>query len=342
MAISTLGLVDKCKRYLLRDSSRIDFDAIIQDALITACRDISALGGSIPLAWNREIYDEIFTRYSAEISAITADSPGVITADSQDPDLTSDHGFQTDDIVYLTRINGTNALHKLNDRFFRAVRIDATTLSLKTLYGTAVDTTNYETYSAGGVIYHAGVVLPTIEPSSGTASYNWKIRRLYDVQFDLNPAHPITEEEANAKMLHELGGRPCKWRYQQYSPAAFVGADLKHFLFWYGLVNQRFNVRISIEKMYPDIAVWDDATYPPHPGEIHDFIWHRALALLSTHSDYNKRRTASKDGVGDNTKIEIANAQFWISQAAVDEVKILDYSNKISGNQAYMSEGMSA
>ena len=335
--LSNLDLVKRCKRFILTDPNRTDVDDLIQDALITAFRDISNIGHE-PLAWNVEVYDEIFTRYYATISNITAADPGVITADSVDPDLTSDHGFQTGDIVYLDGVNGENTSHRLNNRLFRAVRIDATTLSLKTLNGQDdINTTDYEEYDTGGTIYHAGIVLPylSIEPTSG--DYQWNIKRVYGAQFDLCPSDPITDDAA--QKLSEPGGQPIRWRYQQYAYASYESPD--HILFWYPFPSQRFSVKVFIEKEYPDMSDWTDAHYPPCPGNIHEYIWHRALSSLAMHSE-KQRRTAGGDNAGDNTKIEILNAQYWIAKAGADELKIIDYNIKLSGGQAYASQGMSA
>lgn len=333
--ISNKGLLDKCKRFVLTDTNRTDKDKLIRDALITSNREIANIGAE-PLAWNREVYDEIFTRYYATASAITNASTGVITCDSVDPDLTSDHGFQTNDIVYIRGINGTE---RLNDRLFRAVRASATTMTLKTLDGqTAIDTTNYETYSSGGTIYHAGIVLPasTIEPSGGTASYEWDIKRVFDVQFDLQPGcNPITEEAAKEWLAP--GSRPVKWRYQQYAFASF--GTVEHLLFWYNFPSQKYNIRVSLEKAYPDLSSWTASVYPPAPAQIHDYIWHRALSNLATQSETARRM--AKDGA-DNTKMEIVNANYWIAKAAQEEVEIMEYSRMLSGGQPYMSQGMSA
>jgi len=220
-AITNKDLFKKAKRFIMLDTSRGDKDFLVKDALITSSREIAMLGGAKPIAWNREVYDELFTRYYATISAITNANPGVITADSVDPALTDDHGFQTNDVVYLAGVNGENRIHELNERVFRAVRLSATTLTLKTLDGqTDINTTNYETWDSGGTIYHAGIVLPksTIEPSTGTASYKWTIKRIYDVLFDLEPrCFPITEEAANVGGWMDAGSRPKRWRYQQYT-----------------------------------------------------------------------------------------------------------------------------
>uniref|UniRef100_A0A6M3IZ42 Putative tail protein n=1 Tax=viral metagenome TaxID=1070528 RepID=A0A6M3IZ42_9ZZZZ len=320
--------------------SRTDQDELIKIALITANREIANLG-ALPLAWNIEVYDEIFTRYHAVISAITAANPGVITADSVDPDLFSDHGFQTNDIVYLEGINGAEQAHKLNNRLFRAVRASSTTISLKSLNGnTAINTTDYPAYDSGGTIYHAGIVLPasTIEPSGASdddVNYEWDIKRVYDVQFDLYSADPVSEE--SAKKFMQSGGRPKKWRYQQYAYGTF--ATPEHLLFWYNFTSQRYNVTVHIEKQYPDLADWSDSVYPPCPDKIHDYIWHRALSNLAMDSQKHRRKT--KDA-GDNTKVEVLNAQYWMMIAAQDELDILEYSNKLSGKTPYMSKAMEA
>lgn len=339
-AITTKGLLQKCRRFILTDPSREGLDELIKDAIITSCREISDLS-SVPMAWNREIYDEIFTRYYAEISAITAANPGVITADSVDPDLSDDHGFQTNDIVFIDGVNGEYSRHRLNNRLFRAVRASATTITLKTLDGqTAINTTDYEAYDSGGKIYHAGIVLPhaSIEPGS-----SWTINRVFDVNFDCHPCHPISDNRAVEHGYDQPGSRPKRWRYQQYTYSTFTTTNIEHLLFWYPYVSQRYNVKVHIEKEYPDISTWNASTYPPHPIHIHDFIWHRALANISTYGDANRRRSAGKKGEeGDNTKIEVLNAQYWISKAAGDESKILDYSRKLEGNQSYISQGTGA
>lgn len=337
--LSNLDLLNRCKRFILTDPLRTDIDDLTKDSLISSYQEISCLGHE-PLAWNVETYDEIFTRYYATISDITAADPGVITADSVDPDLTSDHGFQTNDIVYLDGVNGENSLHKLNNRLFRAVRINATTLSLKTLNGQDdINTTDYAAYDTGGTIYHAGIVLPasTIEPTGGTADYEWDIKRVYDVQFDLCPAFPVTE--GIAQRMSEPGGQPERWRYQQYAYGSYATPD--HVIFWYPFPSQRHSVKVSIEKEYPPLSTWTSAIYPPCPENIHEYIWHRALSNLAMHSEKQRRRTGG-DNDGDNTKIEILNAKYWMSKALEEEVKIIDYHMKMSGSQAHLSQGMSA
>lgn len=341
-AITNLGLLNRCKRYILNDPTREDMDFLIQDALITADREIKALGRAVPLEWNKHVYDELFTRFHAEISDITQADPGVITADSLDPDLSSDHGFQDNDLVYIGGING---MERLNDRIYRVTRASATTITLQRLDNQDnIDTSGYEEYESGGVIYHAGLVLPasTIEPSGGTEDYEWTIGRVYDVTFDQYPTDPIDEETARKYKIEEPGGRPRKWRYQQQSYSSFSSSNIEHLLWWYKFPSQRYNVAVHIEKAYPDLATFDGDTYPPHPPEIHDFIWHRALGNLATHAEKARRRSAGRESgpPGDNTKIEIVHAEYWLSKMAADEAEILAYNARVAGQQAHSNSRM--
>lgn len=338
--ISNFDLIKKCKQFILSDLSSTVQDEIIKTALTTSFREINEIG-LMPLEWNKEIYDELFTRYYATISDMTNTNPGVITADSTDPNLSSDHGFQTNDIVYIESINGADDRSELNNRLFRAVRASTSTLTLKALNGnTAIDTTDYDTYDGGGVIYHAGIVLPasTIEPTGAEGlnpSYEWDIKRIFDVEFDGYSAMPISDE--SAKKYSQPGSRPCKWRYQRYAYGAF--ASNEHLLFWYNFPSIKYNVKIHIEKEYPNPSDWVKEAHLPCPSQIHEYVWHRALSKLAIDSEKHARKTSQG---GDNTKVEILNANYWIALAMSEEAKITEYSRKMSGNQSSMSEGMSA
>jgi len=85
-----------------------------------------------------------YTRYSSEwsISGITKASPGVVTT-------TEAHGLVTGDRIYLSQIVG---MTELNKQEYLVVYVSATTFSLKTLAGVAVDTSAYTTYSSGGKV----------------------------------------------------------------------------------------------------------------------------------------------------------------------------------------------
>lgn len=345
--MSNLALLNKCQDFILKDPTNQALDTLIKNALISAERDIrkvDQLGG--PLAWLRESYDELFTNYYATISAITQADPGVMTAASADSDVTG-HGYSTDDLVVL---NGVGDMERLNERLFRFVSASATTGSLKQLDGkNVINTTNYEEYASGGTIYHAGIKLPssTIEPSStdtdnnyeATADYRWKIGWIYNATFDLFPAYPMPEVSSfNNVGNWQSGGRPDKFRHVRYTFGNPGSASVEHFLIFNKLAAQRYNIRIFFEKDYPDLSTWTDAVYPPHPPEIHDYIWHRALAYLVGNSE--RMRRSGKDNM-DNTKMEILYSERWLSQMAVDEGKIIQLNRKMLGDGPH-SGGMSA
>lgn len=333
MSISNKALLEKCRRFILTDLSVELLDDLIKDALITSEREIRQIDIA-PLAWLTETYSELFTKPSATISAITAANPGVITADSSDDDVTG-HGFATGDIILIT---GVGDMERLNNRLFRVVYVAATTFSLEQLDGeNAINTTNYETYASGGTIYHAGILIPhtSIEPSGTVASYDWKIGSISGVTFDLSPSTPISDQAVQANPGYLLsGGRPSRHRYWKhiYSDPTTI----EHFLLFYGPAGQRYNIALTIEKEYPDLNVWTEAVYPPHPAEVHDAIWHRALWIMSTNAERSKRTT--REG-GQNTKAEILYAQMWQNKVVEDEIRIINLSRRLNGSDARSASG---
>jgi hypothetical protein len=75
------------------------------------------------------------------ITGATKADPCVISATS--------HGFVTGDEIYITGVVG---MTELNGRFFRVVYIGANSFSIVDLFGNAVDSTAFTTWSSGGTI----------------------------------------------------------------------------------------------------------------------------------------------------------------------------------------------
>lgn len=333
MRISTEELFFKCRRKILSDLSSEAMDDAVKDAIITADAEINELEGKEPLAWNRETYDELFTKYSAEISDVTQADPGVITCDSLDPDLSDDHGFASTDLGFIRGIDGTE---RLNDRVFRLSKLTDTTLKLLTMDGDdEINTTNYDEYSASGAIYHVGFILPkaSIQPTNQA----WTIRNVWGMEIDGNPVWPISETEVlnESKRWGQPGGRPTRFRYQKYTYGSFdSGSDenSEHLLFLYNYPSKRYVCKIYIEKQYPHISTWDTVTYSHHPPEIHNYIWQMALADLAIESQKAKRKSVGRgEAVGDNTRMEVLNANYYIAKKAVYEDKIIEHSRKLAG-----------
>lgn len=102
-------------------------------------------------SWTLTSY--VRTILAKTITAATKASPGVITATA--------HGFVSGDRVI---IRGMAGMTELNENTYLVVLIDANTFSLTTVGGSAIDTTAYGTYDAGGEV--AKIL---IAPSSRTA-----------------------------------------------------------------------------------------------------------------------------------------------------------------------------
>lgn len=326
-AISNLGLLDKAKAFIQSDPKDRTIDIIIRDALVSAELEIRNVDRPAPLAWLRETYDEMFTRCYSEISAITQANPGVITAESSDEDIEDNTGFSEDDLVLVDGIYG---MERLNHRIFRYCVVSDTTGSLKQLHDQIdINTTNYEEYVSGGYLYHVGIKIPasTIEPTGGTADYEWEIGGVFGVTFDLKPSNPLSQEASmgDDKYVSSGQGRPQWWRYERYAYGSFASPE--HFLHFLPPANQKYNIRIGIEKSYPSLSTWTNAIYPPHPPEVHDAIWHRALANLATNAEKQRRET--KERVA--TNIEVLYAQHWQMKKLEDEAMIQNLSRRMLG-----------
>lgn len=85
---------------------------------------------------------------SSDISAITQANPGVITTSAA-------HNLAADDLVYVSDVGG---MVELADGYYYVnTAPSTTTLTLKTLDGTVVDTTAYTAYTSGGTVEAAYV-----------------------------------------------------------------------------------------------------------------------------------------------------------------------------------------
>jgi hypothetical protein len=335
--ISNSALVEKCREFIVADPVLEGLDPAIKNALISSNREISNLGGYQPLAWLRQHYDELFTRTYAAISAITQANPGIFTAESLDTDISDNHGFQTGDIVWIQGIAG---MERLNNRLFLFTSVSDTTFSLTQLDGkNAINTTDYEEYSSGGYVYHAGIKLPasTIEPSTGAEAYRWKIKRVWDVTADGLPAHPVSQEKSTGDPdLRAPVASPVHWRYWRSALTDLTSYD--HYVIFVPPVAMRYAIGVNIERGYPDLSDWSGSIYPPQPPEIHDYIWHRALANMVTNAERQRRESETGRLMG---QIEVLYAHHWKQQVEDDELEIRRLSKEMLGDQP-SSKGWSA
>jgi hypothetical protein len=82
---------------------------------------------------------QVLTGAPKTITAITKANPGVITSNS--------HGFANGDEIYIIGVGG---MTQLNGRNFRVANVTTNTFTLTDLFGNAIDTTNFTTFTTGG------------------------------------------------------------------------------------------------------------------------------------------------------------------------------------------------
>jgi len=347
-ALSTQDLIDNVMRWLTTDVKDKSLELLVKDAIKDADRELRNVDPFGPVAWDIHPYDELRTITAMDISALTAADPGVITAASRDSDITG-HGIRDASSYYHRELvtisdidsvdTSSTAMDNLNGRTFIATYVNSTTFSLKTLDDLdAVDTTSYAAYSDGGAVYHAGFQLSTtpIEASLATA---WGFDRIVSVTFDGLPATPISLNQLENEPYWQdvsYAGRPRRWRYWRNMTAA---GTTKHYLFWYPVCYTEHQVRIQYKKNISDIDTWNASTYPFHPEEIHECIWHGALANLAGMSKRMERQSKSGDRL--NVQVEVMFATKWIGQWELDKKRVLNLSRSMLGDRGGMG-GISA
>ena len=111
------------------------------------------------------------------ITGVTKASPGVITSNS--------HGYLTGDEITISGIVG---MTELNGKTFLVVKIDANTFSLTDKDGVAINTTNFTTYSSGGI---ANRVYEIATPYTTAQLFDIKFAQSADVMYITHPAHEV-------------------------------------------------------------------------------------------------------------------------------------------------------
>ncbi len=326
--ITTKGLVDKCMLFLTSDAKDRELELLIKHALIQADRELRVCDSSSPLAWDIHSYDGLRSKAYAYITAITQANPGVVTASSIDSSITG-HGFDNHATIQdIVLISGIGGMEELNDRLFLLTYIDTTTFSLTSIDGlSAVNTSGYTAYTSGGAVYHCGFVLNTTTILTGITGWTFK-SVLPGATFDLYSTSPISQVHIDQERYWVDAGnaqRPYKTRYWQNmaSPSSF-----SHYFFWYPPANQAYNICIKYQKEIPDISVWNDSTYPFHPAEVHEALWHGALAKLSGLSKRMQRQSTKGDDVA---RVEVLFAQRWLLEWEEDKRKIKNLSRSFLG-----------
>ena len=120
---------------------------------------------------------QVLNSTSKTISAATKASPGVITATS--------HGYSNGDEIYIASVGG---MTELNDRNYRVANSTTHTFTLTDLFGTAINTTDFTTYSSGGT---ATEIFEVASPYTEAHLPNVNFVQSADTMYLVHPSYAI-------------------------------------------------------------------------------------------------------------------------------------------------------
>jgi hypothetical protein len=120
---------------------------------------------------------QVLTGSAKTITGVTQASPGVITSNS--------HGFSDGEEIYITGVGG---MTQLNDRNYIVDNATTNTFTLTDLFGVAIDTTAFTTFTSGGTadkIYE--ISTPYVEADLFTLRY----AQSADTMYIVHPSYDI-------------------------------------------------------------------------------------------------------------------------------------------------------
>jgi hypothetical protein len=236
-----------------------------------------------PLFWLRYMDDSIFAKEADTITGISKANPGVITM--------AGDTFVTGDVVSLHDIVG---MTQLNDRLVKLTRNSANNYGIYTLDGTAINSTNFTTYTSGGDVVHKGVTLSSSHAVKSIISFNW---HGYS-----EPLEAINsgELEESTYWHDESQSRPKKFQHVKFFSATGTESDL---LLWFAGADAAYHGRLWIEKSPPALSATTDVPYLP--PQFHGAIEAGAITRL-----------------GEN-KVQVEAGVIWpqVYQAQLDAIK---------------------
>ena len=109
------------------------------------------------------------------ITAATKASPGVLTSNS--------HSFSNGDEIFVSSVAG---MTELNGRNYLVANVTTHTFTLTDLFGVAIDTTNFTTYTSGGT---AEEIVTIASPYNEAALPNLRFVQSADTMFIVHPSH---------------------------------------------------------------------------------------------------------------------------------------------------------
>ena len=122
---------------------------------------------------------QILTGSPKAISAITKANPGVFTSNS--------HGYSNGDEISLT--NGGGGMTELVARNYRVANVTTNTFTLTDLFGVALNTTGFSTYSGSGVTVDK--IYEVATPYTSAQINDVRFAQSADVMYLVHPSHAI-------------------------------------------------------------------------------------------------------------------------------------------------------
>ena len=120
---------------------------------------------------------QVLDSTTRNISAVTKANPGVITSNS--------HGYSNGDEVFIQSVVG---MTELNDRNYKVANATTNTFTLTDLFGNAINSTSFTTYTSGGTV---NKIFEVATPYPETDLPNINFAQSADTMYLVHPSHAI-------------------------------------------------------------------------------------------------------------------------------------------------------
>lgn len=199
--------------------------------------------------WLRCLVDSYKAKAPVDITGISKTNPGVFDV--------VEHGFVADDIVTAYNVEG---MTEVNIRTFKVNTVPSDdTLTLKTIEGTALNTTDFTTYDSGGKLLHRGITLSTnIELIIGNPEWHDE-----DEMIEISDTELV---EDSSLYWDDSPSRPERFQHRkQY----ISNAEVNEIWFFQGS-DAAYDLRFWAEKIVPELSA--DSDVPQMPTKFHRTI----------------------------------------------------------------------
>lgn len=213
-----------------------------------------------PLHWLMDLIDDVKTKNEATVTGISKASAAVVTA--------AGHGFVTGDIIQFGTVTG---MTELSNRICVFVRTSADAGTLKDLYGTAINSTDFVAAGTAAKAYHRGVTL----------AKNFRTIKTLNFHGYSTPLEPIgmKELEENSSWYDITSeSQPTRFLHKPYADTA--GNEYQR-LMWFTVPDTNYYARIWGEKIPSRLSATTDV--PVLPARFHDAIVSGAVTRLVQH-----------------------------------------------------------